>query len=188
MFGRGSARDPDRDVTDALDLADIQGFILRGYRMPMVRHFLLTVGAPAEARKLLGRLVSGNESDAPQVTTAEDWHVGFEPGPDDNPNDAPRRKPDYCLNVGITWLGLIALEIKDRVPTLSFKSFGAFVAGAAERANLVGDTGESGPEHWIGGFGAGADHVLITLHALNPEIMATYSDRLSALFAEGKAF
>ena len=31
----------------ALDLADIQGFILRGYAMPMVRHFLLTVGAPA---------------------------------------------------------------------------------------------------------------------------------------------
>ena len=64
-----------------LDLDDIQGFILRGYRMPMVRHFLLTVGAPAEARKLLGRFVSGDESDAPQITTAEDWHVGFEPGP-----------------------------------------------------------------------------------------------------------
>ena len=49
--------------------------------MPMVRHFLLTVGVPAEARKLLGRLVSGDESDAPQITTAEDWHVGFAPGP-----------------------------------------------------------------------------------------------------------
>jgi hypothetical protein len=65
----------------ALDLADIQGFILRGYRMPMVRHFLLTVGVPAKARKLLGRLVNGDESDAPQITTAEDWHVGFAPGP-----------------------------------------------------------------------------------------------------------
>ena len=49
----------------ALDLADIQGFVLRGYRMPMVRHFLLTVGAPAQARRQLGRLVSGDESDAP---------------------------------------------------------------------------------------------------------------------------
>ncbi len=35
----------------ALDLADIQGFVLRGYRMPMVRHFLLTVGDPAQAQK-----------------------------------------------------------------------------------------------------------------------------------------
>ena len=75
-------------VEPALDLADIQGFILRGYRMPMVRHFLLTVGDPAKARKLLGRLVSGDESDAPQITTAEDWHVGFAPGPGDDPADA----------------------------------------------------------------------------------------------------
>jgi len=44
-------------VTGAtLDLSDIQGFILRGYRMPMVRHFLLSVGVSAEARKVLGRL------------------------------------------------------------------------------------------------------------------------------------
>ena len=100
----------------ALDLADIQGFILRGYRMPMVRHFLLTVGAPAHARRQLGRLVSGDESDAPQITTAEDWHVGFAPGPGDNPAAAPRRKPDYCLNIGITWPGLVALEISERVP------------------------------------------------------------------------
>ncbi len=135
----------------------------------MVRHFLLTVGEPANARKLLGRFVSGDESDAPQITTAEDWHVGFAPGPDDDPADAPRRKPDYCLNVGITWPGMVALEIKDRVPTLSFKSFGAFTEGAAARAKLVGDTGPSAPEHWIGGFGKGSDHVLVTLHALSPE-------------------
>src|SRR5712672_1368785 len=154
-----------------LDLGDIQGFILRGYRMPMVRHFLLTVGVPAEARRLLGRLVSGDESDAPQITTAEDWHVGFEPGPGDNPADVPRRKPDYCLNLGITWPGLLALEIENRVPTLSFKSFGAFVAGAAERAKLVGDNGESDPQHWIDGFGKGSDHVLVTLHAVSPDAM-----------------
>ena len=66
-----------RPAKNTLDLADIQGFILRGYRMPMVRHFVLTVGVPAKARELLGRLVSGDESDAPQITTAEDWHVGF---------------------------------------------------------------------------------------------------------------
>ncbi len=171
-----------------LDLEDIQGFILRGYRMPMVRHFLLTVEVPAEARKLLGRLVSGDEFDAPQITTAQDWHVGFAPGPGDNLSDIPRRKPDYCLNVGITWLGMIALELGDRVPTVSFKSFGAFTAGAAERAKLVGDTGASAPQNWIGAFGRGSDHVLVTLHALSPEAMASYGDRLAALFVEGGAF
>jgi hypothetical protein len=171
-----------------LDLGDIQGFILRGYRMPMVRHFLLEVGDPTGARRLFGRLVSGDEADAPQITTAEDWHVGFAPGPGDNPAEAPRRKPDYCLNVGITWPGMIALEIKDRVPTISFKSFGAFTAGAAERAKLVGDTGASGPQNWVGSFGKGSDHVLVTLHALSPDAMKSYGDRLSALFAEGNAF
>jgi deferrochelatase/peroxidase EfeB len=171
-----------------LNLADIQGFILRGYRMPMVRHFLLTVGVATEARKMLGRLVNGDESGAPQITTAEDWHVGFAPGPGDNPAEAPRRKPNYCLNVGMTWPGLIALEIKNRVPNLSFKSFGAFVAGAAERAALVGDTGPSSPQNWIGNFGKGSDHVLVTLHAISPDAMKSYSDRLSALFAEGNAF
>jgi deferrochelatase/peroxidase EfeB len=137
---------------------------------------------------LLGRLVSGDESDAPQITTAQDWHVGFEPGPGDNPADIPRRKPDYCLNLGITWPGMIALELKDRVPTLSFKSFGAYLAGAAERAALVGDTGPSAPANWVGGFGTNADHVLLTLHAISIDAMSTYSDRLAALFSEDGAF
>jgi len=63
LFGRVEHEIPGRDSRSrsasgsALDLGDIQGFILRGYRMPMVRHFLLTVGVPAEARKMLGRLV-----------------------------------------------------------------------------------------------------------------------------------
>jgi deferrochelatase/peroxidase EfeB len=182
----GADSKPSTETT--LDLHDIQGFILRGYRMPMVRHFLLTVCDPSEARKLLGRLVSGDETDAPQITTAEDWHVGFAPGPKDNLDDVSHRKPDYCLNVGITWPGLIALEVKDLVPALSFKSFGAFVSGAAARAELVGDTGASAPQNWVGDFGKGRDHVMVTLHAISPDAMSAYSDRLSALFAGGNAF
>ena len=34
----------------ALDLPDIQGIILRGYRMPLVRYFLLKVESPARGR------------------------------------------------------------------------------------------------------------------------------------------
>ncbi len=194
LFNRGAHESSASDVQavsaakSKLDLNDIQGLILRGYKMPMVRHYLLTVGDQAAARKVLGRLVSGNESDAPQITTAEEWQVGFEAGPGDNPTERPHYKPDYCLNVGITWPGLIALGMKDRVPTLSFKSFEAFTAGAAARAALIGDVGPSAPETWVGGFGKGSDHVLVTLHALTPEGMTSYSDRLSALFAEGDAF
>ena len=121
-----SDRDPGIGEREVLDLADIQGFVLRGYAMPMVRHFLLTVGTPRQARIQLGRLVSGDESAVPQITTAADWHVGFAPGPGDDLAAAPRRTPDYCLNVGITWPGMVALEIEERAPTVSFRSFGAW--------------------------------------------------------------
>ena len=121
----------------------------------MVRHFLLTVGAPAAARRQLGRLVNGDESDVPQITTAADWHVGFAPGPGDDPTATPRCKPDYCLNIGITWPGMVALELQNRVPSLAFRSFGAFVEGAAQRGELVGETGESSPENWSRWFWKG---------------------------------
>lgn len=49
-----STSEADSAAKAALDLRDIQGIILRGYKMPMVRHFLLAVGVPAEARKVLG--------------------------------------------------------------------------------------------------------------------------------------
>jgi deferrochelatase/peroxidase EfeB len=194
VFGQGEHEKQDSTPSSghrsksSLDLADIQGLIVRGYRMPMVRHFLLTVGVPAEARKLLGRFVNGNEADAPQITTAEDWHVGFEPGPGDNPAEVPRRKPDYCLNVAITWPGMIALEIKQLVPSVSFKSFSAFTEGAVARAKLVGDTGPSGPENWIDAFQKDADHVMVTLHAISPDAMKTYTDRLAALLSVDGAF
>src|SRR5438046_5454549 len=96
LFGRSEHKTP------GLDLDDIQGFILRGYRMPMVRHFLLPVGVPAEARKLLGRLVSGDESDAPQITTAEELQVGSEVGPGNNAAEVSRHKRDDCTTLGIT--------------------------------------------------------------------------------------
>ncbi len=62
--------------------------------------------------------------------------MGFGPGPGDNPADAPRHKPDYCLNIGLTWPGLVALGLEELIPTLSFKSFGAFIEGAARRCRV----------------------------------------------------
>ena len=150
-----------------LELPDIQGIIVRGYRMPTVRYFLLKVRTPSAARAVLGRLTTGDDADAPQVTTAEEWHVAT-PGPHDDPTSAPRCKPDYCLNVGITWPGLVAMGVSDRIPPPPSGSFDAFVEGAAPRAGRLGDVGDSGPEHWVGGFGTGDDHVMVALYALSP--------------------
>ena len=76
----------------------------------------------------------------------------------------------------------------DRLPPIPPGSFDAFVEGAAKRAARVGDHGDSGPEHWVGGFGTGDDHVMLALYASNPEAMETYSRRLTELFEEGNAF
>ena len=57
----------------------------------------------------------------------------------------PRHETDYCLNVGITWSGLVALEVTDRLPRFSHGTFNAFVEGAAKRAEALGDRGASGP-------------------------------------------
>ena len=53
---------------------------------------------------------------------------------------------------------------------------------------MNGDTGAGSPQNWVGGFGKGRDHVLLTLHAISPEAMSRYSDRLCAWVAEGNAF
>ena len=82
----------------------------------------------------------------------------------------------------------MALELEERVPALSFKSFGAFIEGAAQRAESIGETGASSPVNWIAGFGQGRDHVLVTLHAISPEALDGYSDRLRAWFADEDAF
>ena len=172
---------------DTLELPDIQGIIVRGYRMPTVRYYLLKVGTPSAARAVLGRLTSGDEADAPQVTSAEEWHVATA-GPHDDPTRSPRWKPDYCLNVGVTWPGLVAMGVADRIPPPRSGSFDAFVEGAAPRAGRLGDDGDSGPEHWVGGFGTGDDHVMVALYALTPEVREDYSRRLTALFQEQDAF
>lgn len=157
---------------NALNLDDIQGFVLRQYLSPILRHFLFKVADPAAARAILGRLVSGDENDAPQISTAAEPPPGVA----------------YHLQIGITYAGLVALQVKEKVPNLSFKSFNAFVEGAAVRAARVGDTGRHAPENWVGGFGTGSDHLMLALYATTPEIRDDYTARLTTLLTGGNAF
>jgi deferrochelatase/peroxidase EfeB len=162
----------------ALDLNDIQGIVLRRYPMPVSRNVLLAVRDAAAARAVLGRLASGDEADALQVSSAA--------SPPDSPASAPTMT--YRLYVGITWPGLVALEVVDRAPGVSFRSFSAFVEGAADRAAQLGDSGLSAPEHWIDAFGTDEGHVLITLYAPNRQHLDTHSACLDALLASDNAF
>ncbi len=157
---------------EALNLEDIQGFVLRQYLFPVLRHFLLKVGDPAAARAMIGRLVSGDENDAPQISTAEEAPPGT----------------TYHLHLGITYAGLVALQVKEKLPNLAFKSFAAFVEGAAPRAARVGDVGRHAPENWVGGFSTGNAHILLTLYAARADILDDYTTHLTKLFANTKAF
>ena len=114
-----------------LNLADIQGLILRGYTMAFQRHFLLGVQNAQAARRLIGRLASGDPA-VPQITSSAPWTV----------------KPPTTLTLGITFEGLKALGLSSD----SLASFPAeFVRGPGDSgtAQRVGNTGESAPEKWI---------------------------------------
>jgi len=165
-------------VAGELDLADIQGNVLRGYNFAHARHFALGVTEPAGARRFIAALVSGDETQSPQVSTEEHW-------------DAPSRPP-YRLNLGLSWAGLKALG----VAAATLEEFpAAFREGPAERANApdrdfpegvgLGDREASAPEHWIlGGEDEPTVHMLLSLYTddQDRQRLEELSGRLQELF------
>jgi deferrochelatase/peroxidase EfeB len=161
-----------------LDLADIQGNLLRGYRAANARHFVLGIKArqAAGAATFIAGLLSGDENLSPQLTTAEEWN----------------ERPDYWLNIGLTWAGLRRL----RVPPGVLSDFPqAFQQGPAKRAMQpdpdfpdgigLGDRGKSAPEHWeIGGPGSEPVHMLVSLYTDEHRVrrMDTVTRRLRSRF------
>lgn len=134
-------------VTTSLDLADLQGNILRGYHKGYARHLVLTVDTPAAARRWLADATSGDESKAPQITNAEPWD----------------ERPATCINIGITHAGLSALGVS-RASLASFPH--EFVAGMAARNMVIGDTGPSDPSKWNEEWRTPEDvHLLISIYA-----------------------
>jgi Dyp-type peroxidase family len=72
----------------------------------------------------------------------------------------PRGADDTTLTVAFSYHGLEALG----VPQESLDSFAPeFREGMAARAGVLGDVGESGPEHWESPLGSAAVHVAIAV-------------------------
>jgi deferrochelatase/peroxidase EfeB len=112
-----------------VNLAELQGNILRGYRKPYVRYLILEVGDPGAARRWLAASVSGRRDGVPQIT----------------PGDWGENKPDTCFNIGLTYEGLRALG----TPSASLAMFpNEFIEGMTARAVKLGDVGPSAPENW----------------------------------------
>ena len=139
-------------MTDALELAAIQGFVVRGYRLPSAGYLFLRIDDPARARALLAEVT-------PDVLTAAPWE----------------RKPESGINLAVTYAGLEALG----VPGTSLSGFpDDFRSGMAARAELLGDVGESAPEHWEAPFGRGEIHVLVMISAQDTAALAARDARL----------
>ena len=150
-------------------LAQIQGFLVRGYTMLLVRHFALSVSDPAAARRILASLTDG--SAAFQITSAAPWGAV---------------KPEYCLNAGFTYAGLEKLG----VPQATLASFATpdhqpFVAGAAQRAKFVGDIGASAPDKWV--FDDSQFDVLLSLYVNGEDELDRLSTQLRQVLLDGFA-
>jgi deferrochelatase/peroxidase EfeB len=141
-----------------VQLADVQGLILRSYGMDSAAIFLLRVEKPAAARRVLGAL---------PVTAGTLWN----------------EKPAFSVNVALTFDGLTALG----VPANSLGSFPQdFTAGAFRRCVEVGDTGSCSPENWEHGLGQPGLHALVLLFAQTAQIRDAQTARLREnLLADG---
>ena len=145
-----------------IDLADIQGDILRAYGNDYARttYVFLTVTDAAAGRAWLRPLVD-------RVTTAQPWTGG---------------KPDTAHNVAFTCAGLAALGVSPQVLESFSKEFRAGMAG---RAEVLGDSGHSAPDGWDEGLGTGRAHVLVTINARTDELLEAALDELVEGLGDG---
>jgi Dyp-type peroxidase family len=139
-------------VSETLELAAIQGFVVRGYRLPSAGYLFLRIDDAARARALLAETT-------PDVLTADPWET----------------KPESGINLAFTYSGLQALG----VPGTSLAGFpDDFRSGMAARAETLGDVGESAPERWEAPFARGEIHVLVMISAQDPAALATRDRQL----------
>lgn len=121
-----------------LELDDIQSGVLRPRPTPFdATYIIVRIDEPSAGRELMRRLGSVVSSAA-------------------NP-ESPGR--DTWVSVALSFQGLRALG----VPQASLDSFSPqFRQGMAARAAMLGDVGESSPEHWEKPLGSPDVHVVLT--------------------------
>ncbi len=137
-----------------LDLPRIQGFVVRGYRLPLAGYLFLRIDDAAGAAAWISALTD-------DVVTAAPWS----------------EKPQSGVNVAFTYTGLRALELPDAC-LAGFPE--EFRQGMAGRAELLGDTGESAPANWEGRFGTAEIHLLVMISAADRAALAAHDGRLRA--------
>ena len=142
-----------------LNATDIQGFVLRGYNLPLARYLFLHFEDACRARALIGRLLG-------EVTTGQRWDGG---------------KPDSTVNIAFTHKGLVALEL----PLATLLTFPVeFQEGMKKRAGILGDTELNGPERWDELWREDRVHAWLGVNANCPEALESRCAQILALMQE----
>ena len=145
-----------------LDLANIQSGVIRPRPTPYVAKYLvLRIDEKGAGRRLMKRAAEIVASAAhPESPDADAW-----------------------ISVSLTFEGLKALG----VPRASLDSFPPeFQAGMAARAGILGDVGESAPEHWEKPLGTSDVHVVFTAIAPDEDRLAIRLERARRALDEQK--
>jgi Dyp-type peroxidase family len=136
-----------------LDVADVQGLVVRGYGKLRHAAFLVCAVRDAAAARAFLR-----ETD-----------VATGLGPHD----------EFALNIAFTAPGLVAIGLPDDVVEGGFAA--PFVEGMTteHRRRLLGDVGPAAPERWAwGGPDTAPVHVMLLLYAATAEILDARRDAL----------
>lgn len=159
----------DDDVVPPPTPADVQGWVVNGYRFEFVRHLVCTIHDPQPVKRHIAAATDGT----PGVTQVHDSRRWTD-------------KPESVLNVGFTHSGLAALGL----PTSTLDGFPTeFRQGAAKRARKIGDVGSSAPEKWDPGMNdTSRVHMVWTAHgdadavqAREDELLAAFGDAVSVV-------
>lgn len=142
-----------------LQLADIQGIVLRAYAETHARHLALAFTSAAGAAALLSGL--GGGARRLRITSA-----------------APPRgaAPAAKLNLGLTAAGLRVLGVSEAI----MQAFpAAFLDGPAQKGAALGDDGASDPKLWaMGGPDTPVVHAVISLFAAGSAALERADDEL----------
>lgn len=126
----------------AVELADIQGNVLRGYTHPVAAYIFLRIDDVPRAKALLKGLL-------PRITSGEPWG---------------ETAPATALQFALTYAGLERVGVSPEI-LATFPE--EFREGMAARAGLLGDRGPSAPDKWESGLGTGEAHALLTVWAID---------------------
>jgi Dyp-type peroxidase family len=144
-----------------LELDDIQGNILAGYRLGRTRYHFVRFENSKGGRAFLDRI-------AGRITSATRWPIG---------PDGKKQRPESTLNVALTHPGLVTLDL----PSRSLYSFPPeFQQGMRARSAEIHDTGRSDRARWEEPWRSGVVHALVTLYARDDTTRDAQTDRLLA--------